>query len=132
MMFQQAKERTGIAASLLMAAFLLLGATGQRSSARPTWPKQAGALVATSSDGIPAFPRELNGFRTEDGKDFWGKAFSVAGTMRVFQGNGWLLGHGVIFAQGFVTESARRPDPATGYVVLSADRDGSGNDSTNA
>jgi hypothetical protein len=30
------------------------------------------------------------------------------------------------------TESARRPDPAAGYVVLSADRDGFGNDSTNA
>lgn len=77
-------------AALLVTALVPLTLTSQQRPARPTWPKQAGAYIAKSSEAIPAFPRELSGYRSEDGKDFWGKPFSVTGTMRVFQGNGWL------------------------------------------
>jgi hypothetical protein len=77
-------------AALLVTALVPLTLTSQQRPARPAWPKQAGAYIATSSEAIPPFPRELSGFRSEDGKDFWGKPFSVTGTMRVFQGNGWL------------------------------------------
>ena len=72
------------------ATLLAVNAVGQRSPARPTWPQRAGAYIAASSEAIPAFPRNLSSFRSEDGKDFWGRPFSVIGTMRVFQGNGWL------------------------------------------
>ncbi len=77
-------------AALLATALVPLSLTSQQRPARPAWPKQAGAYIATSSEAIPAFPRELSGFRSEDGKDFWGKSFSLTGTVRVFQGNGWL------------------------------------------
>jgi hypothetical protein len=76
--------------AFLITALSPLTAMSQRGPARPTWPKQAGAYIATSSEAIPAFPKQLSGYRSEDGKDFWGKPFSVTGTMRVFQGNGWL------------------------------------------
>jgi hypothetical protein len=61
----------------------------QRSTVPPSWPKQAGTYISSSSEAIPAFPQELSGYRSEDGKDFWGKPFSIKGTIRVFQGNGW-------------------------------------------
>lgn len=83
------KIRTRVAASLLVAVLVPLSATSQRSTGRPSWPKEKGAYVAASSETIPAFPRELSGYRSEDGKDFWDKPFPVKGTMRVFQGNGW-------------------------------------------
>jgi hypothetical protein len=70
--------------------WLTLSATSQQSPARPTWPKKAGAYIASSSESLPSFPRELSGYRSEDGKDFWGKPFSVTGTIRVFQGSGWM------------------------------------------
>jgi len=77
-------------AALLIAALVPLSATSQRVPTRPTWPKQAGAYIASSSEAIPAFPRHLSGYSSEEGKDFWGKPFSVRGTMRVFQGKGWM------------------------------------------
>jgi hypothetical protein len=87
--FQRKKVCASFTA-LLVTTLVPLSLTSQQRPARPAWPKQAGAYIATSSEAIPAFPRELSGFRSEDGKDFWGKPFSVTGTMRVFQGNGWL------------------------------------------
>lgn len=84
----QKKACFGLAVSLV-AAMLPMNAMSQRSPARPTWPKQAGVYIASSSEAIPAFPRQLSGFRSEDGMDFWGKPFSVRATIRVFQDNGW-------------------------------------------
>lgn len=60
-----------------------------RRPTRPSWPQQLGVYTAFSSETIPAFPLELNGYRFEGGKDFWGKSFSENGTIRVFQGSGW-------------------------------------------
>jgi hypothetical protein len=59
------------------------------AQSRPSWPKPPAASIASSSEAIPAFPPLLNGYRSEDGKDFWGKPFVVRGAIRVFQGNGW-------------------------------------------
>lgn len=84
------RVRTSRLAAFLCLALLPLTANGQRSPARLSWPKQAGTYVATSSETIPAFPSNLSGFRSDEGKDFWGKPFSVSGTMRVFQGKGWM------------------------------------------
>ena len=75
--------------SLGLIAFLSSGAASQRGPAQPTWPKQAGVYTASSSETIPAFPSQLNGFRSEDRKDFWGKPFVLRGSIRVFQGNDW-------------------------------------------
>ncbi len=73
---------------ILIAVLFLLGAA-QSQQTRPTWPKQLGAYVATSSEAIPLFPSTWSGFRSEEGKDFWGKPFSTKGTIRVFQGTDW-------------------------------------------
>jgi hypothetical protein len=51
-----------------------------------SWPTENGAYLAASSETIPVFPKKLNGYRSEDGKDFWGTPFPVKGTMRVFSG----------------------------------------------
>jgi hypothetical protein len=76
-------------AAVLIAVVLPLTATSQRSPDSPMWPKQAGAYIATSSEAIPAFPKQLSGYRSEEGKDFWSKPFSTKGTLRVFRGNDW-------------------------------------------
>jgi hypothetical protein len=73
----------------LAAACLLLCAQGQRNLQRPLWPTKNGEYIARSSGQIPPFPRTLAGYRSEGGKDFWGKPFPVRGTLRVFQGNDW-------------------------------------------
>jgi hypothetical protein len=73
---------------ILIAVLFLLGAA-QSQQRRPAWPKQLDAYVATSSETIPLFPRTWSGFRSEDGKDFWGQPFSNRGTIRVFQGKDW-------------------------------------------
>jgi hypothetical protein len=73
----------------LMAALIPLSATSQRSAAQRSWPKAMGVYVAASSEALPLFPHQLNGYRSEEGQDFWGKPFSAKGTLRVFQGNGW-------------------------------------------
>lgn len=81
--------RVGIVVSLLATGLSLLGAQSQESTARPVWPKRMGEYLATSSERIPLFPRTLSGYRSEAGKDFWGKPFASRGTMRVFKGNEW-------------------------------------------
>jgi len=86
-MRQSARLRFGIAVFFLFTAFL--GAAGQRAVARSVWPKSTGEYIAASSDRIPPFPRTLNGYRSENDKDFWGSPFPSRGTMRVFQGNDW-------------------------------------------
>jgi hypothetical protein len=53
------------------------------------WRESTGDYVATSSASIPAFPTSLSGYRSEHGKDFWGKDFPWKGTIRVFAGNDW-------------------------------------------
>jgi hypothetical protein len=73
---------------ILVVVLFLLGAA-QSQQTRPAWPKQFGAYVATSSETIPLFPRAWSGFRSDEGKDFWGKPFSTRGTIRVFQGKDW-------------------------------------------
>jgi hypothetical protein len=75
----------GLIVLAVSAPLLLLG----QSNVRPPWPKQFGAYVATSSKTIPLFPHALSGYRSEDGKDFWGKPVSTRGTIRVFKGKDW-------------------------------------------
>jgi hypothetical protein len=63
--------------------------TNQQNAVSLEWPKDLGAYVATSSEEIPLFPPTLSGFRSEDGKDFWGKPFSTRGSVRIGQGGDW-------------------------------------------
>jgi len=88
-MFQSARTRFGIAVFFLVTALFLLGAEGQRSVARPVWPKSKGEYIATSSERIPLFPRTLSGYRSENDKDFWNKPFPSRGSVRVFGGRDW-------------------------------------------
>ena len=55
----------------------------------PPWPKKMGEYSATSSARIPSFPRVLSGYRSEEGKDFWGKPYPTRGWIRIFQGVDW-------------------------------------------
>jgi hypothetical protein len=71
----------------ISAPLLLIGQN--KLNNRPAWPRKWGAYIATSSKAIPLFPRALSGYRSEDGKDFWGKPFSNRGSIRVFKGNDW-------------------------------------------
>jgi hypothetical protein len=60
------------------------------STALPSpWPNKMGEYTATSSELIPPFPRTLSGYRSEEGKDFWGKAYPISGTIRIFSGDDW-------------------------------------------
>ncbi len=57
-----------------------------------SWPSERdtdGVYVATSSETIPTFPLTLSGYRSENGRDFWGKRFVTKGTLRIFEGRGW-------------------------------------------
>lgn len=78
----------GLAALALLTTLGASQAHAQRSNT-PTWPKDKGEYVATSSETIPPFPRTLSDYRSEDGKDFWDKPFQSKGTVRIFQGNDW-------------------------------------------
>ncbi|MCA1600301.1 MAG: hypothetical protein LC776_01205 [Acidobacteria bacterium] len=92
MTVQRAKIVTGIVAGLLAAVFLMpvaLSTRGQSRKAGLSWPKKVGAYVAKSSETIPAFPRALSGYRSENNIDFWGNPFDSRGTLRIFDGNGW-------------------------------------------
>lgn len=82
-------KRRSLAALSLVAALSVPHARAQRSNTLPSWPKDKGEYIATSSEGIPAFPRTLSGYRSENGKDFWDKPFPSRGTVRIFQGNDW-------------------------------------------
>jgi hypothetical protein len=62
---------------------------GQGSTVRPSWPEKHGEYVAASSEAIPLFPPTLGGYRFENDKDFWGRAFPSKGSIRVFQGEDW-------------------------------------------
>ncbi len=59
-------------------------------SARPNWPKESGVYIAPSRETVPAFPSEWSGYHSNAGTDFWGKPFEENGTIRIFQGDGWL------------------------------------------
>ncbi len=48
-----------------------------------------GEYTATSSEHIPLFPRTLSGYRSEEGKDFWGNPYVTRGTIRIFSGADW-------------------------------------------
>jgi hypothetical protein len=84
------KTRIGFA-TLLVVAMLMPFAAMSQNAVHPSWPNQkvVSVYVVSSSEAIPAFPHELSGYRSEDGKDFWNEPFPVRGTMRVSQGNGW-------------------------------------------
>jgi hypothetical protein len=64
-------------------------ASDQTVQSKASWPDARGAYAAKSSEDIPAFPTVLTGYRSEDGKDFWGKEYPVKGTLRVFQHRSW-------------------------------------------
>lgn len=72
----------------LVIASLALGVQSKKGADRPLWPKKMGEYTATSSERIPLFPKTLSGYRSEEGKDFWGKPYSTRGTIRIFQGDG--------------------------------------------
>lgn len=59
------------------------------TNAEPAWPIQEGVYIADSSELIPHFPSALSGFKSEDGKDFWGNKFDSSGSIRVVEGNAW-------------------------------------------
>ena len=73
----------------LFATLCASEAQAKRSNAPPSWPKDRGEYIATSSGNIPTFPRTLSGYRSENEKDFWDKPFHSRGTVRSFQGNDW-------------------------------------------
>ncbi len=77
------------ASKIRMSTLLALGGGSQQGAVSLEWPKDLGAYIATSSEDIPLFPCTLSGFRSEDGKDFWGKPFSTRGWIRISQGNDW-------------------------------------------
>jgi hypothetical protein len=53
------------------------------------FPKEMGVYIANSSEKIPVFAAVLSGFKSEEGKDFWGNKFDTSGSIRVFQDQGW-------------------------------------------
>lgn len=59
------------------------------TNAEPNWPTQQGVYIADSSEAIPHFPSALSGFKSEDGKDFWGNKFASSGSIRVVEGSAW-------------------------------------------
>jgi hypothetical protein len=81
--------KKSLAALSLLAALCSPQGQAQGSHAPPSWPKDRGEYVVTSSESIPAFPGTLSGYRTENDKDFWDKPFRSRGTVRIFQGNEW-------------------------------------------
>jgi hypothetical protein len=89
-LLKPAKKTTAkrLAALSLVATLCASQGQAQRSNA-PTWPKDRGEYIATSSENIPTFPRTLSGYRSENDKDFWNKPFRSTGTVRIFQGNDW-------------------------------------------
>lgn len=92
MMEQKAKNAYRIVVGLLAVVLLLSVAFSTKSQLRKTrlsWPRKEGVYIAKSSETIPAFPRALSGYRSENNKDFWGKAFECEGTIRVFGQQGW-------------------------------------------
>ena len=92
MMAHSVKTRAGIMAIVLGAVFLLpvaYGAKSQSRGVRLSWPNKKGVYVANSSKTIPAFPRTVSGYRSENDKDFWGNTFKSTGSLRVFEGQAW-------------------------------------------
>jgi hypothetical protein len=90
-LLKPAKKPTAkrLAALSLLAALSTPHAQAQSRNAPPSWPKDRGVYISTSSESIPAFPRTLSGYRSENDKDFWNKPFHSRGTVRIFQGNEW-------------------------------------------
>jgi hypothetical protein len=72
-----------------MSTLLAFGGRSKQSAVPLEWPKNLGAYIAMTSEGIPLFPSTLSGFRSEDGKDFWNKPFPTKGSIRIFQGKDW-------------------------------------------
>src|SRR5713226_8658379 len=77
------------ASKMRMSTLLALGGRSQQSAVSLEWPKDLGAYIATSSEEIPLISSTLSGFRSENGKDFWGKPFSTRGSIRISQGGDW-------------------------------------------
>jgi hypothetical protein len=59
------------------------------STTRPTWPQSMGEFSAKSKDGIPSFPLELTGYRSEKGKAYEGKPYATRGSISVDRGSEW-------------------------------------------
>ncbi len=80
-----------IGVGLLVAGFVLLAGFNASLSSpiARSWPKNKGVYLASSSETIPAFPRTLSGYRTENDKDFWDHTFVCRGSTRVFEGGAW-------------------------------------------
>ena len=91
-MLQSIKGRTRMAVAISSSLLILVAISSVGiSSPRPraSWPKKLGVYISESSEAIPSFPRLLNGFRSQNGRDFWGRSFESTGSIRVFEGNGW-------------------------------------------
>src|SRR4051812_47717022 len=91
-MRNKSRLRITLIAALLAAVFILsvaFSVEGQRRSRLLSWPKKTGVYITNSSETIPAFPRILSGYRSENNKDFWGHGFSTRGTIRIFEGHNW-------------------------------------------
>ena len=57
----------------------------------PPWPTQEGVYVVDSSETIPPFPATLSGYKSDDGKDYWGDPTKTSSSIRVFEGGDWEL-----------------------------------------
>ena len=122
-MLPKAKRPGRIAVAVGTAGYLLavaISASLSSTIGRLPWPKNKGVYVVTASETIPLFPRALSGFRSEANKDFWDHSFVCKGSLRVFEGSGWIgipdfpatmngCGHGVFMIRwrsGLAVESA--------------------------
>jgi len=81
--------RTAVSITCVTAFIALVCPTNSQTK-RPSWNNKNGISITRASETIPAFPRTLNGFRNEGNKDFWGKAFTCRGSLRVFKDGGWV------------------------------------------
>ncbi len=92
-MLQSKKGRTRLAVVICSSLLILVTIFGVGISsprpARASWPKKLGVYISTSSEATQSFPHLLNGFRSQNGRDFWGRSFDSTGSIRVFEGNGW-------------------------------------------
>lgn len=89
------KEQPEVKRSILFLAIIIATLVslpalvgGQRKS-RSVWPNKEGVYLATSSETIPQFARVLTGYRSTGNMDYWDHPFTLHGSIRIFQGNGW-------------------------------------------
>ena len=74
---------------IVVAVLVFITFVFTQCDSRPPWPKKEGVYIATSSETIPLFARELTGYRDAGNLDFWDEPFPLHGTIRIFGGRDW-------------------------------------------